>query len=210
MTARMTNILRSLPAVAVAFALAGSVSTAHAEDTISSSSSPTSEAASPGLEITAAAGAGGLAAGHDWSYDGAAIGLSALYFSQSGHGIGLRGTVTTNYILWDGNTAGVVDAVYAFRPWQAHGTFSLVPSFFVGPGWMNGERHYDGGLFEKSKVQYANALTATAGAALDLHIARHFVLGVEASGRVAIAGDEPLRGAVGWNSLVHLGGEMNF
>jgi hypothetical protein len=209
MERRMTNILRSLPAVAVALVLA-STGTAHAEDTVSSSSSSPSEASSNSVDLSVSMGSGGVHATKDWSYDGVAIGLSALYYSRSGHGFGLRGTATTDHILWDGVDTGVVDAVYAYRPWQAQGTFSLVPSFVVGPGWMSSSRYYDGGLFEKSKVQRATALTAMAGAALDLHVAKYFVVGVEGSGRVALAGVDALRGSVGWNALVHLGGEINF
>jgi hypothetical protein len=210
MSLRMTNSLRSLPALAVAFALAGSVSTAHAEDTVSSSPSTSSSSDSESVDLTVSMGSGGVHAGKDWSYDGVGLGLSALYYSKSGHGFGVRGTATTDHILWNGVDTGVIDAVYAFRPWQAKGTFALVPSFFVGPGWMTSSRYYDGGIWSTEKVEHATALTFTAGAALDLHIAKHFVLGVEGSGRVAALGDEPLRGAIGWNALVHLGGEINF
>lgn len=211
MSLRMNNILRSLPAVAVVFALVSS-GTAHAEDTVSSPSSQASEASTNSVDLSLSLGSGGMAAGKDWSSDGIGVGLSALYYSKSGHGFGLRGTATTDHILWNGVETGTVDAVYAFRPWQAQGTFALVPSFFVGPGWMSSSRYYDGGLWqmEAQKVEHANALSLAAGAALDLHIARHFILGVEGTGRVAVAGDDALRGALGWNALVHLGGEINF
>jgi hypothetical protein len=211
MSARMTNLLRFLPVLGFAVALVGSVSTAHAEDTLSSSPSATSSTESTdSVDLSLSMGSGGFAAGKDWSYDGIGLGISALYYTKSGHGLGVRGTATSDHILWNGVDTGVVDAVYAFRPWQAQGAFALVPSFFVGPGWMSSARYYDGGLFETEKVQHASALTVTAGAALDLHIVKHFILGLEGNGRVAVLGDEPLRGAVGWNALVHLGGEINF
>ncbi|MGZ5968618.1 MAG: hypothetical protein ACXWP4_13190 [Polyangiales bacterium] len=207
MAACMTKLLRALPALVAVLALASS---AHAEDSISPSSSNESAEKSDGLELTLGLGAGDISTGApDWStHRGVSAGLSALFFTESGHGFGLRGTVISDKILWSGVSTNAVDAVYAFRPWQAHGTFSVVPTFWIGGGWF-GASQYSGGLFEDTKVKNASAVTATGGVALDLHI-KHFVVGVEGNARTALVGDQELRGAVGWNAMLHAGGEINF